>query len=143
MLYIDLNYWRICLIFHQIWQKISQFLCLQQICPHYLPNISRIPFQYTSKLKLHALEFIIFFTKTNGSPAFLGRLFLGKLSKLKSGNTWETVQIGGCHQKSPKFQRVPKTNKIMTHFHLMRTQKHKMLSIVVLTWPNLPLYRSY
>ena len=34
--------------------------------------------------------------------------------------------------KIPKFQRVPKTNKIMTHFHLMRTQKYKMLSIVVL-----------
>ena len=26
----------------------------------------------------------------------------------------------------------PKTNKIMTHFNLMRTQKHKILSIVVL-----------
>ena len=35
-------------------------------------------------------------------------------------------------KKSPKFQWVPKTNKIMTHLHLMRTQKHKMLSIVVL-----------
>ena len=36
------------------------------------------------------------------------------------------------NQKSPKFQRVPKTHIIMTHFHLMRTQKHKILSIIVL-----------
>ena len=80
---------------------------------------------------------------------------LGKLTKLKSGKTWETVQIEGvvkkskksqvsvgkCSKlggevltfpKSPKFPRVPKTNKIMTHFHLMRTQKHKILSIGVL-----------
>ena len=36
------------------------------------------------------------------------------------------------NQKTPKFQSAPKTNKIMTHFHLMSTQKHKILSIVVL-----------
>ena len=72
---------------------------------------------------------------------------LGKLSKLKSREILETVQIGGGvvkkskisqlsvekssklgggdfgNQNSPNFQRVPKTNKIMTHFHLMRTQK--------------------
>ena len=77
---------------------------------------------------------------------------LGKLSKVKIGEIWETVQIGGGghqkikkvptfswekfkirgNQKSPKFLRVPKTNKIMTHFHLMRTQNHKILTIVVL-----------
>ena len=28
------------------------------------------------------------------------------------------------NQKSPMFQRVPKTNKIMTHFHLMRNHPH-------------------
>ena len=36
------------------------------------------------------------------------------------------------NQKSPKFQSVPITKKIMTHLHLMRTKKHKVLSIVVL-----------
>ena len=43
--------------------------------------------------------------------------------------SWEKF---GNQQKSPEFQRVPKTKEIMTHFHLMRTQKHKILSIVVL-----------
>ena len=45
---------------------------------------------------------------------------VGKKSKLE-GN-----------RKSPKFQRVPKTNKIMTHFHLRRNQKHNIWTIVVL-----------
>ena len=80
---------------------------------------------------------------------------LGKLSKLKNGEIFETVQKGGGrqkiqkipsfswekfkirggvfgNQKSPKFQTVLKTNRIMSHFHLMRTQKRKILSIVVL-----------
>ena len=52
------------------------------------------------------------------------QIVFGKSSKLGGG-------VFG-NQKSPKFQSSPKTNKIMTHFHLMRTQKHKILSIVVL-----------
>ena len=57
-----------------------------------------------------------------------------KIKKVPSFS-WEKFKIRGGvfgNQKSPKFQWVPKTNKIMTHFHLMRTQKHKILSIVVL-----------
>ena len=66
---------------------------------------------------------------------------LGKLSKPKSGETLERVQIGGKggrqikkfqfsvgkSSKSTKFQSISKTKRIMTHFHLMRTQKHKIL----------------
>ena len=58
-----------------------------------------------------------------------------KIKKVPSFS-WEKFKIRGGgvfgNQKSPKFQRVPKTNKMMTHFHIMRTKKHKMLSIVVL-----------
>ena len=70
---------------------------------------------------------------------------LGKLSKLKNGQkikkvpslSWEKFKIRGegvfgNKKKSPKFQRLPKTDKIMTHFHFMRTHKHNILSIVVL-----------
>ena len=82
---------------------------------------------------------------------------LGKLSNRKSNETWELVQLrggggvveksnkpqvsvgnssklGGGLQKSKKSQ-VPegiKDWKIMTRFHIMRTQKHKMLSIIIL-----------
>ena len=48
------------------------------------------------------------------------------------GNILGFQQLGAAVTKSPKFQRVPKTNKIITHFHLMRTPKHKILTIVVL-----------
>ena len=37
----------------------------------------------------------------------------------------EAFAMGIRNQKSPKFQRVPKTNRIMTHFHLLRTQNIK------------------
>ena len=33
--------------------------------------------------------------------------------------------------------------KVMTHFHPMGTNKLKILSIVVLTWSNIPLSHSY
>ena len=49
---------------------------------------------------------------------------VGKSSKLGEG-------VFG-NQKSPKFQRVPKTAKIITNFNLIRNKKYKILSIVVL-----------
>ena len=66
----------------------------------------------------------------------VGKNQLGRLvSKKFQASVGKSSKLGGGvfgNQKSPKFQRVPKTNKIMTHFHLMRTQKDKILSIVVL-----------
>ena len=58
-----------------------------------------------------------------------------KIKKIVPCISWEKFKISGgvlTFPKSPKFQRVPKTNKMMTHFHIMRTKKHKILSIVVL-----------
>ena len=57
-----------------------------------------------------------------------------KISKKSKVSVGKSLKSGGVfgNQKSPKVQRVPMTIKIITHFHLMRTHKHKMLSIVVL-----------
>ena len=63
-----------------------------------------------------------------------GRGFVIK-SKKSQVSVGKSSKLGGGvygNQKSPKFQRVPTTNKIMTHFHLLRTQKHKIWSIVLL-----------
>ena len=74
---------------------------------------------------------------------------LGKLSNRKSGKTWDLVKkseksqvicgkiskLGGgglWKSKKAQFPESIKEWQIMTHFHLMRTQKPKILSIIVL-----------
>ena len=63
----------------------------------------------------------------------------------KSGETWELVQIeGGIIKKSKKSQvSVGKCSKIMNHFHLMRTQKHNILSIVISTLDQFPSFPAF
>ena len=82
----------------------------------------------------HTYQFSIFRHLLREAFQSKKRRNLGNGQKIKKAPSfsWEKFKKKFGNQKSPKFQRVPKTNKIMTHFHLMRTQKHKIWSIVVL-----------